>query len=450
VSGKKGYLKTSSKKAKPWLLLAVGLPTTAMMSATLGAIVAFSLSSTPLLQSKLSDSPTETLTPSSTIATSNLQLPQLTRPVNILVLGTKVLTTDLKTNPEPNLNYQALVNSFEGLSDTMLLVRFDPVSRKVTILSIPRDTQTEIEGKGTVKINEANAVGGAALAVKTVSNLLGGVQIDRYIRVNVQSIEKFIDAIGGVNMYVPKDMKYNDFSQHFYVDLKAGQQHLDGEKVVQFLRFRHDEYGDIGRIQRQQLLMRAVTEQVLNPQILMKIPTILNVIKENIDSNLTLEELLALSGTVYQTQRSQVQMLLLPGNFNDNGRRSISYWLPDTEKIQNLMARYFELGETDLASEDTTNIKIALQNGTDDPNAPRQVMESLQKAGYSRISIGNPTSEPLAVTRVIAQTGDERGANLLQSGLGIGEVFVESTGNLNSDVTIQIGRDWQAKPLNTP
>jgi hypothetical protein len=211
------------------------------------------------------------------------------------------------------------------------------------------------------------------------------------------------------------------------------------------LRFRHDEYGDIGRIQRQQLLIRALREQILNPQIIVKIPNILNVIQENIDSNLSVEELLALSGTVYGTDRSGVQMLLLPGNFNDNGRRSISYWLPDGEKIQNLMAQHFAHGEIIATEESSSDIKIALQNGTEDPTAPEKVREFLQKAGYSSISIANPTAEPIDVTRVIAQTGDQNSANLLQTGLGLGEVLVESTGSLSSDVTIQIGRDWQTK-----
>ncbi len=93
-----------------------------------------------------------------------------------------------------------------------------------------------------------------------------------------------------VTVYVPKDMKYQDFSQHLYIDLKKGEQHLNGEKFLQFARFRYDANGDIGRIQRQQQLMRSLVEQTLKPATLLKIPDIIEVIRNNIDTNLSLED----------------------------------------------------------------------------------------------------------------------------------------------------------------
>ncbi len=156
----------------------------------------------------------------------------MSRPVNILLIGTKVLTSEEQDPNQPDLGYHALVNSFKGLSDTMLLLRFDPLQGKLVLLSIPRDTQTYIEGHGLKKINEANYYGGPALTAQTVSELLGGVPVDRYVRVNVQGVEKLIDALGGVTVYVPKDMKYQDDSQHLYINLKQGEQHLNGAQAV--------------------------------------------------------------------------------------------------------------------------------------------------------------------------------------------------------------------------
>ena len=190
----------------------------------------------------------------------------MSRPVNILVLGIKVLTVDVPHEKHEDLGYHALVNSFTGLSDSMLLLRFDPNRDYVSVLSIPRDTKTVVPGRGVTKINSANYHGGPALAAESVSNLLSDVTIDRYIRVNVQGIEKLIDALGGVNVYVPQDMKYTDHSQHLYINLKKGQQYLDGNKALQFLRFRYDAYGDIGRVQRQQTFMRALVEEALSPK----------------------------------------------------------------------------------------------------------------------------------------------------------------------------------------
>jgi LCP family protein required for cell wall assembly len=384
------------------------------------------------------------------ISYKSLNLPQLSRPLNILVLGTKILTSEaIEPSPVTETGYHTLVNSFEGLSDTMLLLRFDPNGDRLTVLSLPRDTQTEIEGYGVRKINEANLHGGAALTAQTVSNLLEGVPIDRYVRINIQGIEKLIDALGGVTVYVPKDMKYTDFSQHLYINLKAGKQHLDGEKAVQFLRFRHDTYGDIGRVQRQQMLIRSVVEQALKPQTILKMPEILSVIKAHIDTNLTAEELVAMAGFAGQTPRQNVQMLMLPGNFSGNGKKEVSYWLPSPEKIHAMVVQHFDQGTLDGESFENTDIRIAIQNSTNDGEATQRMVTYLREKGYTNISVDEDQSEPLKVTRIVAQNGDDLGAYQLKTLLGLGEVLVESTGKIGSDITLQLGEDWQTQAVDS-
>lgn len=438
-------------------LLGLGLTGLAMISATAGALLAVSLSFSPLRHSPLTTEESPVFSWQNAIAAKNLHLPQLSQPVNILVLGIKVLTTDLDQRPQEDVGYHALVNSFQGLADTMLLVRFDPVQQKMTVLSIPRDTQVEIPEKGLRKINEANQIGGAPLTTQVVSDLLGGVPVDRYLRVNVQGVEKFIDALGGVTVFVPKDLKYTDFSQHLYIDLKKGEQHLDGAKALQFLRYRYDGFGDIGRVQRQQQFMRALVEQALKPQTLLKLPAIFQILQSHIDTNLSLEELAALAGFASQTQRSDVQMLMLPGGFNGDGKHGTSYWLPHSDQISAMARRYFDAGagavendesgygEADSQEADPRKARIALQDSQGDPEATRQMVRYLEKAGYRHIVISERWQQHLTTTRIIAQNGDDSGAAALRVALGVGEVLVENTGNLASDVTIQVGADWQAK-----
>lgn len=475
----------SPKKPKPKrgrnILIGLGLAGISLISAVAGALLALTFSvSSPLQQAELTPEEKAIFSHEEPVAQNNLTIPELSRPVNILVLGIKVLTSDLEKQPQEDLGYHALVNSFEGLSDTMLLLRFDPAKEKVTVLSIPRDTQVEIDGYGIQKINIANEYGGPALTAESTSKLLGGVNIDRYVRVNVQGIEKLIDALGGVNVYVPKDMKYNDFSQHLYIDLKKGQQVLDGNKAVQFLRFRYDAYGDISRVQRQQMLMRAVIEQTLKPSTIVKIPKILSVIQSHLDTNLTVKELMALASFASKTERSDVQMMMLPGDFSSDGRTEISYWLPDYDRIEKLVAQHFQVtaqsydstngdrfyankinkdnennlnqrdidstyqdGDRVFTDNDQSNLRIAIQDSLDDPEAVQIMLNRLQEAGYNRIFVSSDSSEPLTVTKVVAQGGDNRAAAILRANLGIGEVLVESTGVLGSDLTIQIGKDWQ-------
>ncbi|MEM8777346.1 MAG: LCP family protein [Cyanobacteria bacterium P01_G01_bin.49] len=440
-----------------WLLIGFGLAVVSLSSAAVGAFIAVSLSATPLRQSTMTADEEKVFSQDDAISYKNLRLPELSRPVNVLVLGTKVLTSELdEGSPElegenvEGAEYHALVNSFKGLSDTMLLARFDPLSKKLSLLSIPRDTQAKINHE-IRKINEANYYGGPALAAEVVSELLDGVPIDRYFRVNVQGVEKVIDALGGVNVYVPKDMKYTDHSQHLYINLKQGEQHLDGEKAVSFLRFRYDRYGDIGRVQRQQMFMRALVEQALKPKTLLKMPEIFSIIGAYIDTNLTVEELVALSGFASQTQRSDVQMLMLPGRFSGDGKQEVSYWLPNSYQIQDMVAEYFDHGQPNLQAEETNyhRLKIAIQDSTEDPEAVQQMINHLQEAGYHRIFVSDQWSEPLETTRILAQNGNDLGAATLRADLGLGEVLVESTGNLASDITIVLGKDWQKNYPNS-
>jgi len=426
------------------VLIGLGLSCIACLSATAGAILAVSLhEQRPLQKVELSAVEAKIFNEEKTVT----GVAQLDRPVNIVVLGIKVLTSDLEESPEEDLGYHALVDSFEGVSDSILLLRFNPQQQKLTILSIPRDTKTEIPGYGEAKINAANEEGGAALAAEAISELLGGVKIDRYIRINVQGLEKLIDALGGVTVYVPQDMKYTDHSQHLYIDLKQGRQTLDGANALNFIRFRYDNFGDIGRVQRQQLILRAVAEKATNLEVILKSPKILSIIQSHIDTNLSVEELLALSAFASKTKKMNLEMMMLPGEFNGDGTTEVSYWLPHQENIETLMAEHFDVGYTRVEYQDPRDLTIAIQDSINDPEAVAQLVSKLHNAGYQNVYVSKDWGETLTSTRIIAQTGNDGSAIALRADLGLGEVLVESTGVLGSDITIVVGRDWQ-KELN--
>jgi len=443
------YLAPKKRARVPrWIGVSVLLAGVASVSAVGGALLALSLESKPLQQSSFSASEAAIFTEDEPIAAANsLQLPRLTRPVNVMLMGVKVTSSDVRDYDAIDRDgYDALVNSFEGLSDTMLMMRFDPRNERVAVMSIPRDTRTSVAGE-TTKINEANRDGGPALSAQSVSELMGGVTIDRYMRINVQGVEKLIDALGGIEINVPSDMKYTDHSQHLYIDLKAGEQRLDGEQAMQFLRYRYDNNGDIGRVQRQQMLMRALVEQTLNPATIARLPKILSVIQSHVDTNLSVEELVALVGYGAQSNRSNIQMLMLPGDFSSYEDYDLSYWIPDYSAIDVLSEQYFGLSGVYAVSEriDPSSLRVVIQDSTGDDIAVQSLLDSLYDTGYYNVSVGRVWHEDLNETRIVAQRGDFDSAESIQRFLGVGEVRVESTGNLESDITIQLGRDWIAE-----
>ncbi|NES45876.1 LCP family protein, partial [Moorena sp. SIO2C4] len=231
-----------------------------------------------------------------------------------------------------------------------------------------------------------------------------------------------------------------------YINLKKGRQHLDGNKAMQFLRFRYDKYGDIGRVQRQQMLMRALVEQALKPSTIARIPQILSVIQSHIDTNLSVEELVALAGFATKTKRANVQMLMLPGRFSNDGKKQASYWLPNHRRIQQMVGQHFGQGYSYYSNANSTSLRIAIQYTTDSSEVAKAMLRKLNQAGYQNVRIDQKLSrEPLRTTRIIAQQGDDESAATIRNYLGFGEVRVESTGAFSSDITIQLGQDWLQK-----
>ncbi len=395
-----------------WLASWLGV---SLISATVGGLLGVISQSTPLQQRPLSQDEAAVFSPPARNAM------KLDRPLTLMVIGTKVLTSDVDAPPPLGLTYQATINSLDGLSDTLLLLRFDPVNQRLVVLSIPRDTLTSIPGRGDAKINEANALGGPALTAQTISELLGGIQVDRYLRINVQGITKLVDALGGVTLYVPKEMKYRDDSQRLNIDLQPGQQHLNGQEAHDFLRFRYDALGDIGRVQRQQALMRALVEQTLKPETLARLPQILSVTQENLDTNLSVQELGQIAGFMSQLPRSRMQMLMLPGYFSNDGQdpNHPSYWIPRHNQIPTLVNSHFRDEPVSPVANNPgpanyKGLRVAIQPRaalgshvetlTDAQTEMLQAtVQKLQAVGYGNVYAGQAMAEPLPITRIIAQ-----------------------------------------------
>jgi hypothetical protein len=136
---------------------------------------------------------------------------------------------------------------------------------------------------------------------------------------------------------------------------------------------------------------------------------------------------------------------MLPGRFSGDGKEEVSYWLPNRQGIEEMVAKHFDQGYSTLTSTTPTYLRIAIQNSTGERRAANALINALDSDGYGNINISRRWREPLEVTQIVAQSGDEASAAALQAALGFGEVIVESTGSLTSDVTIRLGADWQDK-----
>lgn len=411
-----------------WFFWSTAFILTAMISAALGATLALVTPLSPLIV------PNRGIGFEGSGWRRNFQY-DLARPVNILVMGIDRVIDAPKGSSE----------ALAGRSDTMLLLQLDPTDNSVRMLSIPRDTRVEIPGIGLTKINDANVEGGSALAARVVSRTLNNVPIDRYVRVTTDAFRELVDLVGGIEVFVPYPMEYTDVYQHLEIDLEQGWQTLNGDQAEQFARFRQDENGDIGRVQRQQILLKALRQRLVSPTVLPRLPKLIRVMQQYIDTNLSLEEILALVGFSLDLEQDDFKMVLLPGRFSLKGEYEASYWLMDPVGRDRVVREYFQKSsdESETASHHSPNrVRIAIQNTTDDPELSNRVAQYLAQKEFYNVYFVKDWPDQLRQTQIIAQQGDLKAAATLRKVLGLGQVEASSTGDLGSELTLRLGQDW--------
>ncbi|CCQ92625.1 Cell envelope-related transcriptional attenuator [[Clostridium] ultunense Esp] len=227
-------------------------------------------------------------------------------------------------------------------TDTMMLCRVDKSTGDATILSIPRDTKARIRGrKYEEKINHAHAYGGPELSVKAVKDLLG-IDLEYYVKVDYKIVREFVDLIGGVELDVPMDMKYSDpvADPPLYIDLNKGYQTLDGDKALQFLRFRKGYADqDLGRIKAQQQFIKAAADKALRPANIVNIPQMIKSYYNNVDTNIPLDVIMkfAMKANTFNTE--SIQAATLPGDTKYIS--GVSYFIPYEEETNKLVKSLF-------------------------------------------------------------------------------------------------------------
>ena len=235
--------------------------------------------------------------------------------------------------PENELGYVLLMgvdrrDGDVGRSDTLMLAAVDEEHGRAALLSIPRDTRIEVGSYGYDKINHAYAFGGHEMTLASVSALVG-VPITHYIMVDTSSFERIVNAVGGVDIDVEKRMYYEDpwdDGGGLVIDLAPGEQHMNGARAIQYVRYRDGE-GDIGRIGRQQHFMRALLAQLLSPQVLPRLATVVDEVKNAVDTDLTTRQLLTLATRLKDMEAGGVSMQMVAGTPAYLG--DVSYWIPD-------------------------------------------------------------------------------------------------------------------------
>ena len=270
------------------------------------------------------------------------KLPELEDKKNILVMG-------VDWNGDEAERYQGT------RSDTMMVVSADPEKGKVSIVSIPRDSRVFIPRHGETKINSAHAFGGPKLAIRCVEENFN-IPIDHYAVVDTRGLTDLFELLGPFKVVVEKEMHYKDQTAHLDIDLKPGEQVLNAEELVGYLRFRHDAMADIGRMERQQWFLRQAASKLKDPQILFKAPRLIQIGYENINTDLTVDEIASLVSFGKDLKSTDIVTATLPGHSEDieginylvlseRGSRAIFNKLGVTKKTRKSKRRYKNIAD---------------------------------------------------------------------------------------------------------
>ncbi len=374
------------------------------------------------------------------------------------------------------------------LTDTIIVASYNPNTQKATMLSIPRDTFVGVSEKratGSDKINAQYSIGNGPESTLQKVEKITGLDIDYYAVVETEALIKLVDAIGGVTFNVPIDMKYDDPTQDLHIDLKAGEQEIDGEKAEQLLRFRHNndgssyptEYGDndIGRMRTQREFMSETMRQTLKVENIFKLGQILDIAKESIETNIDFNAAKDYIPYLVEFKTENLISDSLPGT--PKILNELWFFEYDKTATEELVDRLFHQKE-DETSEETTNttsgkttkkksttsenktkdeLVIKVVDGTGGSEKYEEAIQKLEAAGFTvtkdnaetkttkKTKKTKATSEPVESSRTVITNQKYVKSELIQEikhALGVGDISNNASSASESDVSITIGKDF--------
>jgi len=319
-----------------------------------------------------------------------------------------------------------------GRADTIVFLSISPKTKDVLILSIPRDTRVEIPERGMDKINHAYAFGGKKLISETVSLFLD-VPIHFYAIADFNGFVNIIDELGGVEIDVEKEMHYVDKAGGLDINLYPGKQILNGEKSLQYIRFRHDQLGDLGRIKRQQKLALAVIEKMMNFDSITKIPQISEEMKGYIETDIKVQDAVALANLFkginqeeFKIETIQAKPVYIEG---------VSYLEPDVEEVRQRVKS--------LIYSKNSGMKLEVLNGNAMFGIANRVAKDLELQGFEIVNIGNADRFDYEKTKIIVYSKKVNLDNEFKKLFNDFEIVKESQTNANLDLVIILGKDME-------
>lgn len=373
-------------------------------------------------------------------------------------------------------------------TDTMMLVSLDLRHNSASLISLPRDLWVPIPGYDiTTKINTAYVIGerrnypggGPQLAKDTVSSFIGR-PVDYYVRVNFNGFVRFIDLIGGVDVFVENTIHDEQYPTPDYgvelFHLDAGQHHLDGATSLKYVRTRHGD-SDYYRANRQQQVIQSVVDKVLAadmiPTLVSRAPALTATMRDSFGTDIPLQVAIDLANYMRHNGLNNVQRLVLDNRYGEESYSEEGAWIliPDRNRVRTALLQIFDtpvssisdaLSSADAVSAITAGaadldpqnppivrnpaeVRLEVLNGTDYPGIAARIRDLLQAEGWQVIAIGDADRSDYRRTLLVNYNMDESLVNRINGALQLPPDLPVLNGLVvseNVDMRIIVGQDF--------
>lgn len=351
-------------------------------------------------------------------------------------------------------------------TDSMFVAHFDAQTNSAALVAVPRDTKVILSSAEyermrsinrhapqTMKINEMTAYAGIEnikdFTVKEMERLLG-IKIDNYITVEIEAFRKIVDIIGGVTADVPRRMQYYDSAQGLDIDLEPGVQPLDGAAAEGMVRFRKDKRGggyadgDVGRIQTQQIFLKAFAKKMLSKENIKNFPKMIPAMFKHVKTDINVLDLPKYYGYATSFDVDELGFHTIPGVGRYEG--SVSYFFPDFNEMNDFVQEIFYKdpdGNSETSDSDPDEIvedksvKIEILNGGAPAGTAGDLERLIKRDGYEVVSIGNYTGDKEDDIKIYAR--DRKQAQQFKQYFDNCNIYEDNSMARGIDIQIVIG-----------
>lgn len=289
------------------------------------------------------------------IGTLKNESSQKTKPLEFYESSSFNYDTQIGKVAKESKRFNVLVVGLEGpRTDTMMVLSYDMENKKADLISVPRDTyypRSGYDSPDSKKINAVYAHEGIETLVSSVQEILG-IPLEKYVIVDYEAVISCVDMLGGVEVNVPLHMVYSDpyDDPPLYIDIPEGNQLLDGEQSLKFLRYRKGYANqDLGRIEAQQKFIKSAVNKAIG----LKLPALIKEAFSHIETNVRLTDILSLAGDISGFSTDDINTNIMPGT--ETPLEGLSFYIPDEDAIKTMANELYGITNFEQGQNTGTN-----------------------------------------------------------------------------------------------